>query len=546
MTEKTIGEPSIMLCLSPEDKKLGSDFALSPDDLGSYACITLVMDREMARRILRESPTYREVWVAAGNEVEAVRLAAEIKAEASWRMVYLVQREPTVSARGRAHEIGLDGVLSLSELVWRCETFNASDAYLVEPMRPPAVRPEAVPACPAQSQPMPPSAPELLPVPEQCAPYPIPAPLPMPASAPVAPPVPGAAVTPLAAPVPSSAPVPPSAAEPASLPALAPAPSAPLPEIAASLQPVSQGALLPCAPQPPGIPYPQERSLDCAGSLVSVVSGSGGSGKSTVAALLARQAHRRGLRSALVDGDLQFGDLATLASPTVFVPLDEVAEKGFPAAGFPPGELVLFAAPSRLEASELVVPQFESILQQLLARFDVVVVNTGGNWGELHALLLEKSTVTLMLIDQRSSSVRACRHALDLCLRCGIATNAFTLVLNRCCKQARFSGVDVSEVLHGARVAELFDGGSEVEEMMGSSLVETLIQRGNPMAASIDRLLSEVLPGLTAAPQVMAAPLAPASCGPVAQGAREIRHGSAKGAPPKKRGRLRRRSAAPC
>ena len=44
-----------------------------------------------------------------------------------------------------------------------------------------------------------------------------------------------------------------------------------------------------------------------AGFLLTVVSGSGGAGKSTVATLAALLGARRGLRTALLDADLQFG-----------------------------------------------------------------------------------------------------------------------------------------------------------------------------------------------------------------------------------------------
>ena len=156
---------------------------------------------------------------------------------------------------------------------------------------------------------------------------------------------------------------------------------------------------------------------------------------------------------------------------------------------------------------------------------------------------------TVVLIDQRSSSVRACRHALDLCLRCGIATNSFVLALNRCSKQARFSALDVSEVLHGARVAELSDGGAEVEEMMGSGLAEALVCGGNPLAASIDRLLGEVLPASLAVPAYAGASAGPRPdvTVPLPAGPpmppEGRRRGRAKN-PPKARGRRRRRSMA--
>ena len=171
------------------------------------------------------------------------------------------------------------------------------------------------------------------------------------------------------------------------------------------------------------------------------------------------------------------------------------------------------------------------LLDQLLARFDVVVANTGAAWAEQHALLLERSSKALFLVDQRPSSLRACQHALDLCGRCGIATGPFLYAVNRCSKNALFTSIDVSCALRGAHVFELKDGGSEVEELLGAGLPFDLIEARNDLCASLERLLQGVLPGGRGA-------------------AVQLEGGAARATglrlPMGKRSRKRRREAAPC
>ena len=58
--------------------------------------------------------------------------------------------------------------------------------------------------------------------------------------------------------------------------------------------------------------------------VLSVVSGSGGAGKSSVAMMAAHAACSRGLRTVLVDCDLQFGDLHLLAGEDRPLRIDEV------------------------------------------------------------------------------------------------------------------------------------------------------------------------------------------------------------------------------
>ena len=86
-----------------------------------------------------------------------------------------------------------------------------------------------------------------------------------------------------------------------------------------------------------------------AGFLLTVVSGSGGAGKSTVATLTALLGARRGLRTALLDADLQFGDLAALMGDAPSVPVEEVLRTGAVPDGLSEAPLVLVSAPRALE-----------------------------------------------------------------------------------------------------------------------------------------------------------------------------------------------------
>ena len=142
-----------------------------------------------------------------------------------------------------------------------------------------------------------------------------------------------------------------------------------------------------------------------------MVSGSGGAGKSTVATLAALLGARRGLRTALLDADLQFGDLAALMGDAPSVPVEEVLRTGAVPDGLSEAPLVLVSAPRALERSEVVAASMGSVVDVLVASFDFVVANTGGGWDDVHLLLLERAAASLFLVDQRASSVRACRHA---------------------------------------------------------------------------------------------------------------------------------------
>lgn len=230
--------------------------------------------------------------------------------------------------------------------------------------------------------------------------------------------------------------------------------------------------------------------------LLPVVSGSGGAGKSTIAALCALVSQRQGRRTLLLDFDLQFGDTSTLLGIEDPLTIDELlaaparVERLQPRDNLP----ALLAAPKYLEQSEAVVGQAAALLDVLRARFDVIVANTGAGWGEAHAVLLERASRALFLIDQRPSSVHACKHALDVCARCGIASGPFTFAVNRCTKGALFTSIDVSCALGGSHVFELADGGWDVEELLGAGLPAELMSSRNVLCDSVEAMLKELLP----------------------------------------------------
>lgn len=289
------------------------------------------------------------------------------------------------------------------------------------------------------------------------------------------------------------------------------------------------------------LPSPSDASESSEGNgfLLTVVSGSGGAGKSTVSAVLAHLGARRGLSVALVDADLQFGDLRDVCASVHSVALDEIAKGDAELPPACPGEVVLVGAPRRLELSEVLSGCLGEVVDAARSRFDLIVANTGGSWTEQHVQLLERSAAAVFLVDQRASSVRACRHALDLCLRCGIATSSFLLALNRCTRHAPLTSIDVSSALQGAHVAELADGGREVEELLGSGMADQLISSGNELCSSVDRLLDELLPA-----SILRAGMPPGSGSVARFGARGGRaRGSRRSRGPEERfGRLLRKS----
>ena len=109
-------------------------------------------------------------------------------------------------------------------------------------------------------------------------------------------------------------------------------------------------------------------------------------------------------------------------------------------------------------------------------------------------MLLERDSKSLFLIDQRPTSVNATKKAMELCNRCGIATGSVIFAINKCSKHALFSSVDISCALQGAHVAEIMDGGIEVDEFLSAGTPIELLQSRNSFPVSIWAILENILP----------------------------------------------------
>ncbi len=232
--------------------------------------------------------------------------------------------------------------------------------------------------------------------------------------------------------------------------------------------------------------------------LLPIVSASGGSGKSTIAALTALIAHQSGMKTLLLDFDLQFGDMVETVGAKEAMHVEDLIEAPMRIQHIRPTEEMpaILSIPRNLELSEQVEKQLPELLDLLLPNFDMIVVNTGSYWSDEHAVLLERCSRALFLVDQRPASLRACQRALSLCARCGIATSPLIFAINKCSKQGLYSSIDVSCALHGATTKELMWGGVAVEEYLAAGQAVQLLNTHNALVASLGALLLEIVPNM--------------------------------------------------
>ncbi len=193
------------------------------------------------------------------------------------------------------------------------------------------------------------------------------------------------------------------------------------------------------------------------GKIISVYSPKGGTGCTTLAVNLALTLHNEDTRVALVDGNLQFGDIAVFMNEqgkNTIIDLAPRADELDPeiveevmlkhsASG-----LHILAAPSRPEYAEKVSSgQFSRVLEYLSQIYAYVVVDTASLLTDVTLASIDISDVVVLVTTQDIPAIKNCRLFLDLLQTLGIERERILFVMNRYDKRINITPERVAENL---------------------------------------------------------------------------------------------------
>ena len=263
---------------------------------------------------------------------------------------------------------------------------------------------------------------------------------------------------------------------------------------------------LPPVPAPP-TPAP---SADAAAPshrapVVCVVSGSGGCGKSTIVAAMAHAASLLGLRAAVLDLDLMFGNLYDLLgadAPHDMATLIEASTAGaltepdIVAASMrvAPG-VTLWGPVAAPEQAELMARPVELLLEVLRRESDVVFVDTSVFWGDAVAAAVSASDRCLVVGDAAVSSATSAARVIELASRVGVPRTRMSAVFNRF--GARGADEDVAMRFEIACALSskirIADGGQDLAALMAFGRADEAVGQTSAFATSVREATREML-----------------------------------------------------
>lgn len=270
------------------------------------------------------------------------------------------------------------------------------------------------------------------------------------------------------------------------------------------------GMLSPASVSP--VPAPSAPALSADASIpsrrapvVCAVSGSGGCGKSTIVATMAHAASLLGLRAAVLDLDLMFGnlydllgvdaphDMATLIEPSA---TGALAEPDVVAASMrvAPG-VTLWGPVAAPEKAELMARPVELLLDVLRRESDVVFVDTSVFWGDAVAAAVAASDRCLVVGDAAVSSATSASRVIELASRVGVPRTRMSAVFNRF--GARGADEDVAMRFEIACALSskirIADGGQDLAALMAFGRADEAVGQTSAFATSARDATREML-----------------------------------------------------
>lgn len=250
------------------------------------------------------------------------------------------------------------------------------------------------------------------------------------------------------------------------------------------------------------------------GVILTVTSGRGGVGKTSLVAMLATAAASWGMDVAVVDLDLSCGNLHACFGVTHGPDLARVAPDGVPSAETMGRSSVrcdehvqLWGPCARPEMAEVVMPHVATLLSYLSSRFSLVVVDTSTTFTDAVAQAVQSCDRLLVVHDERAGAVASAARVSALAVRLGVARTRIVRVADLGDPRVRPSAFEGrAEVgLETARLHRVVDGGIEAEELLCSGKVAELMGTDSELAAGVTFLLAQTLSELGRLPDVEAA-----------------------------------------
>ena len=243
----------------------------------------------------------------------------------------------------------------------------------------------------------------------------------------------------------------------------------------------------------------QEAAGSRAGHILAVYSPQGGAGTTTIATSLASGLMKEGIKTLLVDADLEFGDVGTflnLKSPTTIVDLVENAddldiEYFDSVVSTHNSGLKVLLGPARpalgMEIRDTRGDVVASIIQKISSSYDFIIIDMGKSIDAVSAAILEIATKIIIVVVPSLPGIKNVKLVLDLFDQSEFAPEKTALVINKANDNPKLAKLVPSPERIQSFLKRPVEG---LIPLVDEGIILNAIQNGVPVVAS-DRDVSK-------------------------------------------------------
>ena len=226
--------------------------------------------------------------------------------------------------------------------------------------------------------------------------------------------------------------------------------------------------------------------------MIALVSASGGVGKSTLALFIGHVCARQGIKTAVLEGDLQFGDMGYWLG--LDVGLSNLAQ-GQSCIPIPiSNNLNLYKAPVLPEVAEDIADDVIRLVSEARLNCDLLVADTGQFWSGLTAELVCSASLVMLIADTRGASIYGAIKAIELCGRLGIPQARIACVLNRASGLPKSEIERIRDALGCDEIFRIADGKTAIETLVSTGRIEELVEEAADPILDTEQMLASLLP----------------------------------------------------
>ena len=274
------------------------------------------------------------------------------------------------------------------------------------------------------------------------------------------------------------------------------------------------------AQRPSGNGPVEEEEIELEGQVLAVFSPKGGSGCTTIAINVAVALAKRGHRTVLVDGSLQFGDVSVMLNMKTMTSIVDLGERD----GELDADLVssvvqvhrsglnVLLAPPRPEMADVINEKhIKNLLAALRQSYDFVVVDTSSYLTDVALALLDSADRIILVTQQSLASLKNVSRFFDLTENLNYEPQKVWLVVNGASNKQGISVKDISDTLKRPIVMMIPEDGQAVNMAADRGLpLVTGANQKRPVSVALaklaDHTIQELVKGKAKAGRVSSGP----------------------------------------